>query len=178
MLEDFWMPRREGGRGTEITTLQGGQNSGEMLGGRRANEGPEVGRGRAGERIGVDDVAGEREFVAPLTGDDFTRWSDSLRDVEEFVRDPEWKAEAARIREAAREMRIEYKRHAKDPQWPLVQRMIVVPMDQLRQKVSEELIRKSAKQNEIVPIDRDPVPNQYQERLDRYYENLGSGKNR
>ena len=30
MLEDFWMPRREGGRGTEITTLDGGQNLGEM----------------------------------------------------------------------------------------------------------------------------------------------------
>ena len=30
MLEDFWMPRREGGRGTEITTLQGGQNLSEM----------------------------------------------------------------------------------------------------------------------------------------------------
>ena len=30
MLEDFWLPRREGGRGTEITTLQGGQNLGEM----------------------------------------------------------------------------------------------------------------------------------------------------
>ena len=30
MLEDFWMPRREGGRGTEITTLQGGQNLGEI----------------------------------------------------------------------------------------------------------------------------------------------------
>jgi hypothetical protein len=30
MLEDYWMPRREGGKGTEITTLQGGQNLGEM----------------------------------------------------------------------------------------------------------------------------------------------------
>ncbi len=30
MLEDFWLPRREGGRGTEITTLQGGQNLGEI----------------------------------------------------------------------------------------------------------------------------------------------------
>jgi hypothetical protein len=30
MLEDFWMPRREGGKGTEITTLQGGQNLGEL----------------------------------------------------------------------------------------------------------------------------------------------------
>lgn len=30
MLEDYWLPRREGGRGTEITTLPGGQNLGEM----------------------------------------------------------------------------------------------------------------------------------------------------
>ncbi len=30
MLEDFWLPRREGGRGTEISTLDGGQNLGEM----------------------------------------------------------------------------------------------------------------------------------------------------
>ena len=30
MLEDFWLPRREGGRGTEITTLPGGQNLGQI----------------------------------------------------------------------------------------------------------------------------------------------------
>ncbi|PNX47456.1 MAG: hypothetical protein BV459_04410 [Thermoplasmata archaeon M11B2D] len=30
MLEDFWLPRREGGKGTEITTLAGGQNLGEI----------------------------------------------------------------------------------------------------------------------------------------------------
>ena len=30
MLEDYWLPRREGGKGTEITTLPGGQNLGEM----------------------------------------------------------------------------------------------------------------------------------------------------
>lgn len=30
MLEDFWLPRREGGRGTEITTLAGGENLGQI----------------------------------------------------------------------------------------------------------------------------------------------------
>jgi len=30
MLEDYWLPRRDGGRGTEITTLPGGQNLGEI----------------------------------------------------------------------------------------------------------------------------------------------------
>jgi hypothetical protein len=30
MLEDYWLPRREGGRGTQVDTLKGGQNLGEM----------------------------------------------------------------------------------------------------------------------------------------------------
>lgn len=30
MMEDYWLPRREGGKGTEITTLPGGQNLGEL----------------------------------------------------------------------------------------------------------------------------------------------------
>ena len=30
MVEDYWLPRREGGKGTEISTLDGGQNLGEM----------------------------------------------------------------------------------------------------------------------------------------------------
>jgi hypothetical protein len=30
MLEDFWLPRREGGRGTEISTLPGGENLGQI----------------------------------------------------------------------------------------------------------------------------------------------------
>jgi len=138
------------------------------------------GNGATGSSGGalLERIAGEREFVAPLTGEDFSRWTDAIRDVEELVRDPDLRAEAARIREAAREIRIEYKRHSKDPEWPIVRRLIAEPLDQLRERISEELIRKSAKQNEIVPIDRDPVPNQFQNRLDRYYERLGSGRAR
>ena len=30
MLEDYWFPRREGGKGTEVSTLDGGANLGEM----------------------------------------------------------------------------------------------------------------------------------------------------
>ena len=30
MLEDYWLPRREGGRGTEISTFLGGENLGEL----------------------------------------------------------------------------------------------------------------------------------------------------
>ena len=113
-----------------------------------------------------------------MTGDDFLEWSDRIRDVEELVRDPELRAEAARIREAAREMRVDYKRHSKEPQWPLVKKMIAEPLDQLQQKVTEELLRKSAERNQIIPIDRDPVPNQFRRKLDKYYESLGDERAR
>ncbi len=111
---------------------------------------------------------------APIVGEEYQEWNDSIREVEELVRDPELKAEAARIREAAREMRIEYKRHSKTPQWPLVERLITQPMDQLRSRIAQELLRKTAEKNQIVPLDRDPVPRQFQRALDSYFERLGS----
>ncbi|MBU6237240.1 MAG: DUF4175 family protein [Planctomycetes bacterium] len=112
--------------------------------------------------------------MGPLLGEEYQEWNDSIREVEELVRDPELKAEAARIREAAREMRIEYKRHSKVPQWPLVERLITQPMDQLRGRIAQELLRKTAEKNQIVPLDRDPVPRQFQKALDSYFERLGS----
>ncbi len=102
-------------------------------------------------------------------------WSDALRDVEEMMRDPDLRAEAARIRETARDMRIDYKRHSKEPQWDLVQKLIAKPLEQLRQKVEQELLRQSAEKNSVVPVDRDPVPTVYQRQLQKYYENLGRG---
>ena len=114
----------------------------------------------------------------PLTGENYSNWVDSIRDVEELVIDPEMKAEAARIRESAREMRVDYKRHSKEPQWSLVRKMIAEPIGQLREKVQEELLRKSSERNAIVPVDHDPVPSKYQQQQDRYYENLGGAKNR
>ncbi len=112
--------------------------------------------------------------MGPLLGEEYQEWNDSIREVEELVRDPELKAEAARIREAAREMRIEYKRHSEVPQWPLVERLITQPMDQLRSRIAQELLRKTAEKNQIVPLDRDPVPRQFQKALDSYFERLGS----
>lgn len=114
----------------------------------------------------------------PLTGENYSNWVDSLRDVEELVSDPEMKADAARIRGAAREMRVDYKRHSKEPQWPLVRKLIAEPIGQLRERVQEELLRKSSERNAIVPVDHDPVPSKYQQQQDRYYENLGGAKNR
>ena len=115
-----------------------------------------------------------REF-APLTGEDFREWSDRLRDVEEMVDDPELRAEAARIRDRARAVRAEFKRHSATPQWDVVHVQIAEPLVQLRQRVAEELLRRTSQQA-IVPLDRDPVPPQYTEKTRQYYARLGTGK--
>ena len=113
---------------------------------------------------------------SPLTGEGYREWSDRLRDVEELVDDPDLRSEATRIRERAREVRRELNRHSKEPQWPLVTDMIAEPLERLRMRVSEELIRRSADKNALVPVDRDPVPEGFDSAVQKYYERIGSGQ--
>ena len=80
-----------------------------------------------------------------------------------MVADPELRAEAARIRERARSMRAEFKRHSDEPNWELVQSQVAGPLVELRDRVAAELLRRTAKQA-IVPLDRDPVPPKYSEK--------------
>ena len=112
---------------------------------------------------------------APLTGEAFREWSDRLRDVEEMVEDPDLRAEAARIRERARAIRADFKRHSKEPNWDLVQQQVAGPLFELQDRVAEELLRRTSKKA-LIPLDRDPVPPQYSEKTRRYYEQLGTGK--
>jgi hypothetical protein len=69
-------------------------------------------------------------------------------------------------------MRAEFKRHSVTPNWDLVQTKISAPLAELRNRLSEELARRDSRDN-LVPIDRDPVPERYAERVRRYYEELG-----
>jgi hypothetical protein len=91
-----------------------------------------------------------------------------------MVGDPRLRAEAARIRERAREMRAEYNRHSKEPNWDLVRDFVSRPLVELRDKVAEELMRRQGTEA-LVPIDREPVPPEFTEQVRRYYERLGSG---
>ena len=111
----------------------------------------------------------------PIAGDGFREWSDRLRDVEEMVDDPQLRAEAARIRDRARGMRIDLKRHSKQPNWSLVRELIAQPLLELRNRVAQELLRRESK-DALTPIDRDPAPPEYLESVRRYYERLGSGR--
>ena len=102
-------------------------------------------------------------------------WSDRLRDVEEMIEDPGMRAEAARVRDAARGIRRQLRGGSKGPSWDLVRQFVAEPLNELRDRVAEELLRRGGNQS-TVPIDRDPVPSKYVEQVRRYYEELGRGK--
>lgn len=96
-----------------------------------------------------------------------------MRDVEEMIDVNELRNDVARIRDRARAMRSEFKRHSKTPQWPLVQAELAGPLFEVRNRVAEELARRE-KSDSLVPIDRDPVPGRYSDLVRRYYEKLGN----
>ena len=111
----------------------------------------------------------------PITGGGYRDWTNRMRDVEEMVEDPELRSEAARIRDRVRNMRMEMKRHGKAPNWELVEELIAEPLNELRNRVAEELRRKNG-DDELAPLDRDPVPEKFEEQVREYYERLGSGR--
>ena len=153
-----------------------GQGEGRGQGGERQMAGGQSGGGRGGaEGGGLNNFFNNREGGwqgGPLTGERFTQWSDSLREVEESIDSPQLRAEVARVRDRAREVRVDYKRHSKEPQWDVVQAEISKPMAEIRARLQQEIAKREST-DALVPIDRDPVPGRFSELVRRYYEKLG-----
>jgi hypothetical protein len=141
---------------------QSGQRSQSSLlsGGREGNSGP--GANNAPQR--------------PLTGDDFGEWSDQLRDIEEMLDDPDLRNRVAQVRDRARAMRAEFKRHGEMPKWDLVKSQLLGEMLSLQQRINQE-VAKLDSDHAMVPIDREPVPEQFDSLVQRYYELLGQKRN-
>lgn len=146
---------REGHTGA---TTAGGAEGGDLSGTRR----------RSAERL-LDEMPGQ---AGPLTGDDFADWSERLRDVEDLVEDAGLRNDVASARERAREMRQAFKRERQKPDWAVVRLQLLEPLAEVRRSILEELARRESREN-LVPIDRDPVPARYSDLVKRYYENLG-----
>ena len=123
---------------------------------------------------GPGDHGGE---MKPLTGDDFRKWSDKLRDVEEMVEDPKLRDDVARVRDRARSMRVEFKRHSKEPNWDLVRDTILQPLVELQQRLAEDIARRESS-DALVPIDREPVQDRFSDLVEQYYKRLGQGEKR
>ena len=116
-----------------------------------------------------DEVA--EQIEAPEPRDPTSRVDDTARDrlavtASVFPR---------RVREAARDIRREMKRDFKGPNWDIVREFVSEPLNELRDRVAEELLRRKSDET-LVPIDRDPVPARFAEDVRRYYETLGSGQ--
>ncbi len=132
-------------------------------------------RPKAGGREGGAEGGGGGARGGPIREDGFREWYDRMRATEDLIDDPQLKAEAARLRERVRSARDEFKRHAKEPDWKQLRESVATPLTELRDRVAEE-IRRRESPHALVPIDRDPVPPDYAERVRRYYERLGSGR--
>ncbi len=115
---------------------------------------------------------GNRRGSGPITGEEFGPWSDRLREVEEMVDLPSLRSDIATARERARQMRQDFRREQKKPDWAVVRLDIVKPLVEVRQQIAEELARREPA-SDLVPIDRDPVPVRFAELVRRYYEELG-----
>jgi hypothetical protein len=151
---------------------QGGKGGNSQMAGGQNGGGGRGGPGGGGE---VNNFFNNREDGwqgGPLTGERFTQWSDRLREVEESIDSPELRAEVARVRDRAREVRVDFKRHSKEPQWDVVQAEISKPMAEIRARLQQEIAKRESK-DALVPIDRDPVPGRFSELVRRYYEKLG-----
>jgi len=112
--------------------------------------------------------------AGPIAGRDFQNWSQRMRDVENMLDQKQLQSKVANIRERARKVRIESKRHSKEPNWSLVRKDIIKPLVEIQRILAEEIARHQSKEA-LVPLDRDPVPPKYTETVKRYYEELGKG---
>ena len=101
-------------------------------------------------------------------------WSDGLREVEELIDAPTLRNDVARARERARQIRQDYKRNQKKPDWATVRLQVLKPLVEVSNQINEDLARREPRED-LVPIDRDPVPGRYSELVRRYYEQLGKG---
>lgn len=159
------------GDGKEKPQQTGGkvaQNSG-------ARGGAESGSDRAGGGGGwFFDSPTEATDDNPLTGAGYDRWTDRLRNVEELLEVPDLRNQAARIRDEARQMRIDHRRNNLPPQAAVVSARITQPLAELRDRVAEELARRESA-NPLAPLDHDPVPSRFREQVRRYYTELGAG---
>jgi hypothetical protein len=154
----------------------GGKPAGSRLADIASSAGSRNGGNNAGGGGGGGLDGGPRfDQRAPLTGDGFVDWSDRLRNVEEMLDSQQLRREVAEIREAAKVVRSEFKREGAQPKWDIVKSQISKPLAELRNRVSEELARRESKES-LVPIDRDPVPVKYSDRVRRYYEELGRSR--
>lgn len=170
---------QERGEGEEPGEGQGaGQEPGQ---GQGESETPGSGQGQGASSDLQPDASGGQggaglggAFAGPIRGGGFKDWADRLRDLQDMLPDTQMQSDAAQLLVEAREFRADLVRRSLDPDWQLVQRQLLAPMRELEAKIAQARAELDPDRQKV-RLDRDPVPERYQEMVQRYYEKLGEG---
>ncbi|HMP82396.1 MAG TPA: hypothetical protein PKA41_06770, partial [Verrucomicrobiota bacterium] len=158
---------------------QSARSPGRQPGGQVQNNGNANGGGNADslrefvQQLGQNNA--NRNAGRPITGNEYVNWSDRLRDVEQTLNSQDLRNELATVRERMGVMRAGFRDRGLVPDNVAIQKQILAPLSQVRVWVQEELARME-KSDSLVPLDRDPVPENYSDLVRKYYEQLGSAK--
>jgi hypothetical protein len=109
----------------------------------------------------------------PITGSDYASWSQQSRDVESVLDSPDLRNQLATVRDRLGAFRGAYRDSRRIPSAETIREQLLLPLAQVRVWVREELARQE-NSGSLVPLDRDPVPDNYSELVRKYYERLGS----
>ncbi len=119
--------------------------------------------------------AGGAGLGGPIVGSGFVNWSDRMRDVEQVVDSVELRNRLATVRERVAAFRADYRLHNRWPPGDAIKSQVLQPMTEVRAQLQEELARLENVRS-LVPLDHDPVPDNYSELVRKYYEKLGGGQ--
>jgi hypothetical protein len=154
---------------------EGERGGGNADGGGGAGRLREVARQFGGATGGAGGARGRGGFNGPITGSDFLNWSDRMREVEQVVDSAELRNRLAGVRERVAVYRSDYRRRGQKPDAETLRTQVVDPMNEIRTRLAEDLAR-LANVKSLVPLDHDPVPENYTEAVRKYYEKLGGGQ--
>jgi hypothetical protein len=167
---------RTNGANSPAASAQRSRNAGQTNGadgGDRLRElVQQSGRAQGGSQGG--DRAGTGQ-AGPILGGNFANWADRMRDVEDVVDSVELRNRLAAIRERVAGYRAEYRLHDRRPLADDLKRRVIQPMTEVRVELEEDLARLQNARS-LVPLDHDPVPDNYSELVRKYYEKLGGGQ--
>jgi hypothetical protein len=114
-------------------------------------------------------------LAGPIVGNDFLNWADRMRDVEQVVDSVELRNRLATVRERVAAFRADYRQLGRWPPPEAVKMQVLQPMTEIRVQLQEDLARLENVRS-LVPLDHDPVPDNYSELVRKYYEKLGGGQ--
>jgi len=127
------------------------------------------------EQLGRGDRAAGGTGGGPITGNNYAAWAQQLRDVESVLDSPDLRNQLATVRDRVGAYRTAYRNGRRIPPPQAVRDQLLLPLGQVQVWVNEELARQQNSES-LVPLDRDPVPENYSELVRKYYEKLGSAQ--